>query len=349
MISTEIMKNVWYGSALSQELDKGKMKSLVLAGEPVVLARNQDGSIYALRDICPHRGIPFSFGRIVNDQIECPYHGWKFNSAGVCTEIPSLCEGQNLDSTKIKVKKYPVLESQGVIWIYLSDKESPRSEDLAPAPPLMSALPLNVSPQVIEQATFKCHIDHAVIGLMDPAHGPYVHKSWFWRSEKSSHEKSKKFAPVPYGFQMVKHQPSKNSKAYKILGGQPTTEITFQIPGVRVEHIQVGNRNVYSLTILSPIGPMETKVYSLLYWDMSWLVVVKPLIQAFAHRFLHQDVDAVDKQQVGLKYDPSLMLIKDADTQAKWYYALKSEWQQHALAQREFQNPVRETELRWRS
>lgn len=348
-MNLEILKNVWYGSALSSELPKGKMKSLVLAGEPVVLARGQDGLVYALKDICPHRGIPFSFGRMVGNQVECPYHGWKFNSGGVCTEIPSLCSDQKLDSTKIKVKKYPVIENQGVIWIYLADKEKPLAPELAPQPPIMHQLPGTAAPEIIEQAMFPCHIDHAVIGLMDPAHGPYVHKSWFWRSEKSSHEKAKKFAPVPYGFQMVRHQPSKNSKAYKILGGQPTTEITFQIPGVRVEHIQVGQKNVYSLTILSPVGPMQTKVYSLLYWDMSWLYVVKPIVKAFAKRFLHQDVEAVSKQQVGLQYDPSLMLIKDADTQAKWYYSLKSEWHQHQSESREFKNPVQESVLRWRS
>lgn len=348
-MTTEILKNVWYGCALSRDLKIGQLKPLVLAGEPVVLARKSTGEVYGLRDICPHRGIPFSFGRMVKEEVECPYHGWKFSSSGVCTEIPSLCADQKLDCTKIKVKSYPVQEANGVIWIYLADKENPLSPDQAPQPPLLTELIKSAQPQIITQALFPCHIDHAVIGLMDPAHGPYVHKSWFWRSEKSSHEKRKKFAPVPFGFQMVRHQPSSNSKAYKILGGQPTTEITFQIPGCRVEHIQVGKKNVYSLTVLSPIGPMQTQVYSLLYWDMPWLEIVKPLVKAFALRFLDQDLVAVSRQQEGLKYDPSLMLIKDADTQAKWYYQLKSEWLQHSAGQKPFVNSIQPTELSWRS
>ncbi|MFN8845570.1 MAG: Rieske 2Fe-2S domain-containing protein [Bdellovibrionales bacterium] len=348
-MTTEVLKNVWYGCALSSDLPLGKMKSLVLAGEPVVLARQTNGQVFALRNICPHRGIPFSFGRVVKDQIECPYHGWKFNSQGICTEIPSLCSDQNLDCSKIKVKNYPIKESHGIIWIYLFDKEKPMSEDLAPQPPELPNFENSAKPQIITQAVFPCHIDHAVIGLMDPAHGPYVHKSWFWRSERSSYEKRKNFAPVNFGFQMVRHQPSKNSKAYKILGGQPTTEITFQIPGCRVEHIQVGQGNVISLTVLSPISDKETQVYSVLYWDRPWLNVVKPLIRAFANRFLFQDYEAVKNQQEGLKYDPSLMLIKDADTQAKWYYQLKTEWLQHASQNREFKNPIMPTQLSWRS
>lgn len=348
-MNLEVLRNVWYACALSSDVKTGGMKSLILDGEPLVLARMSNNEVFAIRDICPHRGIPFSYGRMVKDQVECPYHGWKFNSQGVCTEIPSLCEGQDLDCSKIKVKKYPTIEKQGLIWIFLADKDAELDQNTIPQPPTLPTLPLNARPQIIEHALFPCHIDHAVIGLMDPAHGPYVHQSWFWRSERSSYEKKKTFAPVKHGFQMVRHAPSKNSKMYKILGGVPSTEITFTLPSVRVEHIKVGDKNVYNLTALCPIGPMQTMVYSLLYWDMPWLSLIKPALKSFAHKFLYQDLDAVRKQQEGLKYDPSLMLIKDADTQAKWYYALKAEWGKHQQEKRSFANPVKETELRWRS
>jgi hypothetical protein len=76
---------------------------------------------------------------------------------------------------------------------------------------------------------------------------------------------------------------------------------------------------------------------------------VQPLVKKFAQFFLNQDISAVSLQQDGLKYDPSLMLIKDADTQAKWYYALKDEWIKQQAQPQSFQNPVKETELRWRS
>ena len=55
------------------------------------------------------------------------------------------------------------------------------------------------------------------------------------------------------------------------------------------------------------------------------------------------------KQQEGLAYNPTLMLIDDADTQAKWYYRLKREWQRAAEEQRPFENPIKPKTLRWRS
>src|SRR5690606_5365104 len=139
-------------------------------------------------------------------------------------------------------------EAQGLIWVFVGDKDFDTKQ--APRIPVMTAFPEDVKPNLCYVVNFPCHVDHAVIGLMDPAHGPYVHKSWFWRSEKTMLEKRKKFAPVDYGFQMVRHQPSKNSKAYNILGGTPTTEITFTLPCVRVEHIEVGPRHFYSYTAL---------------------------------------------------------------------------------------------------
>lgn len=346
-MTKNFLRNVWYVALPSAELEKNKMQSRVILGEPVVFYRDSHGLVSGLRDICPHRGIPLSHGRVVNDQVECPYHGWKFDQKGACTEIPSLCPEQEFDCTKIKVKSYPVREQQGLIWVFMGEKEA--DINAAPPVPVMKEFPMDVKPRIIEKSLFPCHIDHAVIGLMDPAHGPYVHKSWFWRSERTMYEKSKSFAPVSHGFQMVRHQPSSNSKAYKILGGVPTTEITFTLPCVRVEHVQVGARNFFSYTALTPVNENETLVHQLAYWDIPWLSLIKPAVRKFAKVFLNQDMMAVSKQQEGLKYDPSLMLIRDSDTQAKWYYALKMEWDRHLSERRPFVNPVKETVLRWRS
>lgn len=344
---TGFLKNVWYVGLPSHELVGNKPQSRKILNEPVVFFRDKGGKAAAIRDICPHRGIPFSFGRVVENTIECPYHGWKFDGTGMCTEIPSLCPGQDLNPNKIKVRSYPVHEAQGLIWVFVGDKDYDMS--LAPKIPVMEAFPADVKPNICQVVNFPCHVDHAVIGLMDPAHGPYVHKSWFWRSEKTMLEKRKKFAPVDYGFQMVRHQPSKNSKAYKILGGAPTTEITFTLPCIRVEHIEVGTRHFYSYTALTPVDDKNTRVTQLAYWNIPWLSLIKPAINSFSKTFLGQDMDAVTKQQVGLQYDPSLMLIKDADTQAKWYYSLKTEFHESLEAKRPFNHPVKETELRWRS
>jgi phenylpropionate dioxygenase-like ring-hydroxylating dioxygenase large terminal subunit len=204
-------------------------------------------------------------------------------------------------------------------------------------------------PRLVDRMVFDAHVDHAVVGLMDPAHGPFVHQQWWWRSRASRHEKTKRFEPSEAGFTMVRHPPSKNSRAYALLGGRPTTEIGFRLPGLRWEHVLVGSRQVLSLTCLTPIDEARTRITQIVWSDHPVFDLIGPFIRAAARRFLRQDGDMVDLQNEGLRYDPTLMWIDDADRQAKWYQALKREWAASRREGRAFVNPVTATTLTWRS
>src|ERR1700744_762980 len=125
------LRDLWYMPALASSLAKGAMRREMLLGEPVLLGRDHAGTVFALRDICPHRGVPLSAGRIKDDQtVECPYHGWRFRKDGVCSKIPSLVPGQDFEPEKIRVRTYPVREQDGLVWVYMAAKPGagPRSE-----------------------------------------------------------------------------------------------------------------------------------------------------------------------------------------------------------------------------
>ena len=83
----------------------------------MLLGRTHKGEVYALRDICPHRAAPLSAGRLVEDTVECPYHGWRFRTDGACAAIPSLVDEQAMDTTRIRVRRYPAAESQGLVFV----------------------------------------------------------------------------------------------------------------------------------------------------------------------------------------------------------------------------------------
>jgi phenylpropionate dioxygenase-like ring-hydroxylating dioxygenase large terminal subunit len=184
---------------------------------------------------------------------------------------------------------------------------------------------------------------------MDPAHGPFVHRAWWWRSRRSVHEKTKAFAPSPWGFTMSRHAPSSNSRAYRLLGGAPETEIAFRLPSVRIEQIRTGRHRVTNLTALTPIDDAVTEVNHCVYWNAPWLSMMKPLLRPYVRAFLRQDRDIMEMQQQGLRYGPVLSLIDDADTQARWYYRLKQEYRRARAEARPFDNPVKPRTLRWRS
>jgi phenylpropionate dioxygenase-like ring-hydroxylating dioxygenase large terminal subunit len=346
-LTTDFVYDIWYFAGLLSDLKKGEMIRREIAGEPITIGQKSDGTIFAIRDICPHRAAPFSAGRIEGNTVECPYHGWRFDvNDGLCKDIPALCQDQNIKTDGIKVRTFPIRTEGELLWVYLAG-ESKLSEEPDVNPPDFPFA--NRKPILQDSLILNCHIDHAVIGLMDPAHGPYVHRQWWWRSERSMHEKSKDFAPYGAGFAMVAHSPSSNSFAYKLLGGKPVTEIRFQLPGIRTEHIQVGTKTVLSFTSVTPIDDNHTEIRQIFFSDHLAFKLLKPLIRLGARKFLRQDAHMVDLQQMGLKYDPRLLLVEDADTQAKWYFSLKKAWAKSRKANTAFINPVKPKTLKWRS
>ncbi|HKT55113.1 MAG TPA: aromatic ring-hydroxylating dioxygenase subunit alpha [Caulobacteraceae bacterium] len=344
------LRDIWYFAALSSDLRPGALKRLEMLGEPVLFGRTRAGEAFALRDVCPHRAAPLSAGRLVADPagreaVECPYHGWRYATDGACVAVPSLAAEQDLDISKIRVRRYPLAESQGLVFIWMGSDL--RGEPDGPPPRFPGVV--GAKPKLVDRMVFDAHIDHAVVGLMDPAHGPYVHQNWWWRSPASQHEKIKAFEPREAGFAMARHPPSRNSYAYKLLGGAPQTEISFRLPGLRWEHIEVGARQVLALTCLTPVSEARTAITQIIWSDHPVFSLLKPLVGAAARKFLRQDAAMVDLQNEGLRYDPSLIWVDDADAQAKWYQALKREWAASRREARPFRNPVKATVLRWRS
>ena len=349
---TGFVLDAWYFVALSRAVAPASLKRHELLGEPVLIGRTRAGQVYAMRDICPHRAAPLSAGRLVEkpgegETIECCYHGWRFRPDGVCAAIPSLVEDQAYEADRIRVRTYPVRESQGMVFVWMAS--DPRTApDPDHEPPLFPGV-VGGEAKMVESMDFDAHVDHAVVGLMDPAHGPYVHQQWWWRSARSMHEKAKAFEPREHGFAMVRHAPSSNSRAYRLLGGAPATEITFRLPGYRWEHIQVGPRQVLALTCLTPRTDTRTTITQI-FWSDHWVFsIARPFLRMGVVAFLKQDGGMVNLQNEGLRYDPALIWIDDADKQAKWYQQLKREWTRSRAEGRPFANPVKAAVLRWKS
>ena len=340
------LRDLWYFGARSTTLKPGALSREMLLGEPVLIGRTKDGTPFALRDICPHRGVPLSAWTMMpEDTVECPYHGWRFKTDGVCAAIPSLVGGEAVDPVKIRVRSYPVREQDGLIWVYMA---APGHVGDAPATEPPKVMLANPKLRWVESQTFRCGIDHAVIGLMDPAHAPYVHSHWWWRVKPR--EKAKKYAPLTNGFVMTRHKPTK--QAYKLFGGDVSTEITFELPSTRFENISgslLGRQiDVVGLTVCTPRDAETTEVTQFFYWP-AWLGFIRPFFMVLGPIFIGDDRKIVELQREGLKFDPTLMLIQDADMPAIWYHRLKKAWSESVAGGVPFVNPVQERTLRWRS
>src|ERR1700737_1596083 len=185
----------WYPGARSNEIRGRKLVTAMLLEVPLVLGRTSDGHAFAMRDSCPHRGIPLSYGHFDGKTVECSYHGWRFDACTArCVEIPSLTSQDKLKVERIFAGHYPCEERDGYVWVYMNGQGTRLPETVPDAP----ALPVFSEKYKITHLAcdLPSHVDQGIIGLMDPAHGPFVHQSWFWRSKHSIHEKAKHSAPT---------------------------------------------------------------------------------------------------------------------------------------------------------
>ncbi len=347
MTDDSYLMDLWYLAAPGHLLKPGGMIGKVFMELPILLGRRADGTPFAVRDLCPHRGIQLSKGVFDGAHVTCPFHGWQFDTSGHCTNIPSLVDTQSVDTEKIRVRTYPCREVQGNIWIYLSENEPPDTAAL-PAPftiPEVGARGYNVSTPLV----FQTSMDNAVFGLLDPAHGPYVHRNLLWRQPDNLRQKAKAYEPSPLGFTMVRHPPSSNSVIYRVLGGDRTTEISFCLPGIRLEHVRVGRHHICNLTTITPIDGTRVEVTNFLYWTQNWLTLFTPFLSRFSRKFLAQDQWIIGLQNEGLQFDPKMMLINDADMLQKWYVRLKKEWSASCRQGRAFINPIKPATLHWRT
>src|SRR5919202_966232 len=119
--------NHWYVVAKSSEI-QAQPVGVTLWNQPIVLYRDNSGTVYALEDRCPHRQVKLSHGHVIVDRLECKYHGWQFKSSGECAAVPNLAANQKLPNCKIPY--YPVKEQDGFIWLFSGNVETLHSSSI---------------------------------------------------------------------------------------------------------------------------------------------------------------------------------------------------------------------------
>jgi phenylpropionate dioxygenase-like ring-hydroxylating dioxygenase large terminal subunit len=356
-----MLTGFWYRALPADQVHRNRLHKAMLLEIPLVIGRDRAGRPFALRDACPHRGMPLNCGHFDGTNLECCYHGWQFDVRnGQCQLIPSLTSDQELRVDRIYAGSYPCEEQDGFIWAYIPDPLSPGAgfsqpaKALTPAPEIEKFSTRHKSAYLT--ANMPVSVDHGIIGLMDPAHGPFVHRAWWWRSRHSIHEKQKHFEPIPNGFRMSAHPPSSNSAPYKLLrlytdADSITTTIDFVLPNLRTEIIRAGKYWFSSLTTVTPIARNHCRIDVVAAWNLfRWLPFGSELLKFVFAKFVEQDRRTMELQAEGLQHNPHLMLIDDADRPAKWYFQLKAAYLEAKRSGSPMKHPMNgPVTLKWRS
>jgi vanillate O-demethylase monooxygenase subunit len=172
------LRNAWYLAAFSSELDDTKMVALTMLGEPVVIYRKENGAAVALEDRCCHRLAPLSLGRVEGNNLRCMYHGMLFNDQGRAIEIP----GQDTIPEKARVRRYPVEDVSGWLWVWMGDSDKADTDLIPPVRGMNN--PDWYLPG--DQMNYACNYELINNNLTDLGHLAWVHSNSFGADESWS-------------------------------------------------------------------------------------------------------------------------------------------------------------------
>ena len=113
----------WLKISLTSDLEGPRaLVPIELGKNQYILFRDDEGCLGLIGRKCPHRGADLCYGRLEDNGIRCPFHGWHFDRTGQCVEQPAEPVGSKM-YTQIKVPMVPVIEKDGIIYAQLPGSE----------------------------------------------------------------------------------------------------------------------------------------------------------------------------------------------------------------------------------
>jgi phenylpropionate dioxygenase-like ring-hydroxylating dioxygenase large terminal subunit len=119
--------NGWFAVAYGDELERADVKRVVYFGKELVAWRSEDGEAHVFDAHCPHLGAHLGHGgRVEGDGLRCPFHAWRFDGAGRCTEIPYA----KRIPPRAKIRSWPVFECNGLVFVWHHAEGAPPDREL---------------------------------------------------------------------------------------------------------------------------------------------------------------------------------------------------------------------------
>jgi phenylpropionate dioxygenase-like ring-hydroxylating dioxygenase large terminal subunit len=290
-----MIKNQWYVVLESNEVPTGKPIGVTRMGEKLVFWRDSQGKPACLRDLCPHRGVALSAGKVLGDHVQCPFHGFEYDPAGHARLVPAL--GENAAIPKHLVAPgYPVHEANGFIYLWWGDQ--PEETHL---PRFFDNIEDDFS-YGSARDPWKTHYSRVIENQLDVSHLPFVHYNTIGRGDRTvvdgplvEWQDPHKF--FVYVFNRVDDgQPPR--KASQLSSAGRTFHLEFLFPNLWQNYI---SQDVRVVAAFVPVDDEHTLLYLRFYQKFMGVPVLKQVVNRLAMPFnlyvAHQDRRVVETQQ----------------------------------------------------
>ncbi|MFM7315255.1 MAG: Rieske 2Fe-2S domain-containing protein, partial [Cyanobium sp.] len=185
---TDLWHQAWYPVAYLRDLDPDRPTAFTLLDEDLVLwFDRRQGRWRAFSDVCPHRLVPLSEGRLNGSgELECPYHGWSFDGEGRCMTIPQASEGQS-PGLRSRCRTHATATGQGLLFVFSGEAQAAESVPL-PLVPCLQEEGAGWREGWLVQDTFRdLPMDALTLleNVLDVSHVPFTHHGTVGRRDKA--------------------------------------------------------------------------------------------------------------------------------------------------------------------
>jgi len=173
-----MIRNQWYVLLESNEV-KDKPIGVTRMGEKMVFWRDAAGKVHAAVDRCPHRGVQLSLGAVVDDHLQCPFHGFEYDASGKCVHVPANGRGGVIPAT-LRLNTYPTHEAHGYIWVWWGTDPP---ADLEP-PTFFDNLD-DTFYYASAHDPWDAHYSRVIENQLDVVHLPFIHRRTIGRGGRT--------------------------------------------------------------------------------------------------------------------------------------------------------------------
>ncbi len=246
----------WYPVAYLKDLDRARPAPFTLLGEDLVLWFDRRGGQWcAFADVCPHRLVPLSEGRLnAAGELECPYHGWSFDGTGHCTAIPQAAEGSHPSEQRSRCRAYATAEGQGMLFVFAGEAAGAADVPL----PLVPAIEEEPQRWLVQDTFRDLPYDALTLleNVLDVSHVPFTHHATVGRRENAGPVNVELTAFGPEGFSGVWEEGPRRGK----LGSQFTR---FAAPCLMWHDLSArGFARILTVVYATPIRRGECRLFA---------------------------------------------------------------------------------------
>ena len=173
-----MIRNQWYILLESNEV-KDKPVGVTRMGEKMVFWRDAMGKVHAAVDKCPHRGVQLSLGAVVDNHLQCPFHGFEYDASGKCVHVPANGRGGIIPAT-LHLNVYPTYEAHGYIWVWWGQHPPADLE-----PPLFFDNLDDTFYYASAHDLWNVHYSRVIENQLDVVHLPFVHRNTIGRGGRT--------------------------------------------------------------------------------------------------------------------------------------------------------------------